>query len=149
MTLVTCDKPARMSTGNAHAQRRLNLRVTPTRGSALLDGSALQCRDRPLWMDTLRKPGRCTPARAVQTTISEERRMSSGMSAADRDLRTLLGADPPASVLALDDATRADLAAVIAQARKRQAMGLKDAYAATLKHVPFPVRGIVKKVLGV
>lgn len=75
--------------------------------------------------------------------------MSSGMSAADRDLRTLLGADPPASVLALDDATRADLAAVIAQARKRQAMGLKDAYAATLKHVPFPVRGIVKKVLGV
>lgn len=75
--------------------------------------------------------------------------MNSGMSAADRDLRTLLGADPPASVLALDDATRADLAAVIAQARNRQAMGLKDAYAATLKHVPFPVRGIVKKVLGV
>jgi hypothetical protein len=71
------------------------------------------------------------------------------MSEADRDLRTLLGADPPASVQALDEATRADLASVIAQARKRQVMDLKAAYTATLKHVPFPVRGIVKKVLGV
>jgi hypothetical protein len=71
------------------------------------------------------------------------------MSEADRDLRTLLGADPPASVQALDEPTRADLASVIVQARKRQAMDLRAAYAATLKHVPFPVRGIVKKVLGV
>jgi hypothetical protein len=71
------------------------------------------------------------------------------MSEADRDLRTLLGADPPASVQALDEATRADLASVIAQARKRQVMDLKAAYTATLKHVPFPVRGIVKRVLGV
>jgi hypothetical protein len=71
------------------------------------------------------------------------------MSEAEPDLRALLGADPPASVQALDAATRAELASVIAQARRRQAMDLKAAYTATLKHVPFPVRGIVRKVLGV
>jgi hypothetical protein len=70
------------------------------------------------------------------------------MSDTDQHLRTLLGGDPPASVLALDDAVRADLAAVISDARKRQARDLKTAYEATLAHVPFPVRGIVKKVLG-
>jgi hypothetical protein len=70
------------------------------------------------------------------------------MSDADRHLRTLLGADPPASVLALDDAARADLAALIADARERQARDLTAAYDATLKHVPLPVRRIVKKVLG-
>ncbi|MDP9091671.1 MAG: hypothetical protein M3N95_01695 [Actinomycetota bacterium] len=70
------------------------------------------------------------------------------MSDADRDLRTLLGADPPASVQALDDATRADLASVIVEARRRQTRDLKAAYDATLKHVPFPLRSIVKRVLG-
>ena len=66
----------------------------------------------------------------------------------DQRLRELLGADPPGTVLALDAATRADLAEVIADARRQQARSLAEAFEATLKHVPFPVRGIVKKVLG-
>jgi hypothetical protein len=59
----------------------------------------------------------------------------------------LLGADPPESVQTLDDDTRRELADLIADSRKRQAESLEEAFTATLKHVPFPVRGIVKKVL--
>lgn len=66
----------------------------------------------------------------------------------DQTLRTLLGADPPLSVLALDDAVRADLADVIVAARREQSRGLSEAFDATLRHVPFPVRAIVKRVLG-
>lgn len=65
----------------------------------------------------------------------------------DDDLRTLLGADPPASVRALAPAARADLADLLREAKRRQARTLEEAFVATLKHVPFPVRGIVKKVL--
>ena len=65
----------------------------------------------------------------------------------DEQLRTLLCAEPPASVLALPAARRAELSEVLAAARRRQADDLKAAFAASLKHVPFPVRGIVKKVL--
>jgi hypothetical protein len=65
----------------------------------------------------------------------------------DQQLRELLGTDPPASVAALDPAARADLAAVIAAARERQSDSLEKAFVATLRHVPFPVRGIVRKVL--
>jgi hypothetical protein len=60
------------------------------------------------------------------------------------ELRTLLGADPPASVRAAD---QVELAALLREARQRQARTLEEAFVATLKHVPFPVRGIVKKVL--
>jgi hypothetical protein len=66
----------------------------------------------------------------------------------DQALRTLLGAEPPASVLALDGAARAELADIIVAARRQQARSLADAFDATLKHVPFPVRAIVKRVLG-
>jgi hypothetical protein len=66
----------------------------------------------------------------------------------DERLRALLGADPPQSVLALDDGARDDLAAVISEALRRQARDLQAAYDASMRHVPFPVRGIVKKVLG-
>jgi hypothetical protein len=69
------------------------------------------------------------------------------MNDADDQLRELLRAEPPASVLALDEPRRAELAEVLADARRRQAKSLEEAFAATLKHVPFPVRGIVKKVL--
>jgi hypothetical protein len=37
---------------------------------------------------------------------------------------------------------------VIADARRHQARSLAEAFEATLKHVPFPVRGVVKRVLG-
>jgi hypothetical protein len=65
----------------------------------------------------------------------------------DEDLRSLLGAEPPPRVRGLPDAERAQLAQVLRAARRRQAQTLEEAFAATLKHVPFPVRGIVKKVL--
>jgi hypothetical protein len=66
---------------------------------------------------------------------------------ADERLRALLRAEPPASVLALDDGARTALADLIADSRRRQGKSLEEAFAATLKHVPFPIRGIVKKVL--
>lgn len=69
------------------------------------------------------------------------------MSESDERLRELLRADPPPAVLALPEADRAELAELIADARRRQAKTLEEAFTATLKHVPFPVRGIVKKVL--
>ena len=66
----------------------------------------------------------------------------------DPQLRALLDADPPASVLDLDAATRTDLVEIITAARRRQARDLAAAYQATLKHVPLPLRGIVKKIVG-
>ncbi|GAB2484718.1 hypothetical protein [Jatrophihabitans fulvus] len=62
-------------------------------------------------------------------------------------LRTFLGAEPPAGVLDLGDAQQAALADLLEDARVRQARSLEEAFTASLKHVPFPVRGIVKKVL--
>lgn len=62
-------------------------------------------------------------------------------------LRERLGAAPPPSVAALSEEARADLAAVLVEARRAQATALAAAFYATLKHVPFPVRGVVKKVL--
>ena len=67
--------------------------------------------------------------------------------AADDRLRSLLSVEPPASVLALPEQRRAELAELLAAARRRQAEDLQAAFAASLKHVPFPVRGIVKRVL--
>jgi hypothetical protein len=69
------------------------------------------------------------------------------MSQAHPALRALLDADPPASVAALPSAVQEDLAAVIADARHRQARGLAEAFEATLRHVPFALRGIVKRVV--
>jgi hypothetical protein len=67
--------------------------------------------------------------------------------AVDERLRDLLAGEPPASVLALPERDRAALADVLAASRRRQAEDLQVALAASLKHVPFPVRGIVRKVL--
>jgi hypothetical protein len=67
----------------------------------------------------------------------------------DRDarLREFLGTDPPASVRSLDDWVRAQLTDIVLAARDRQAAGLREAFDATLRHVPRPARAIVKKVL--
>ncbi len=62
-------------------------------------------------------------------------------------LAELLGATPPDGVTALSAADQARLADLIAAARKKQAADLEAAFAATLKHVPFPVRGLAKKML--
>jgi len=69
------------------------------------------------------------------------------MTQSEDPLTRMLGAGPPAAVAALDEAVRAELATVIAEARRKQGADLQEAFAAALKHVPFPVRGIVKKVL--
>jgi hypothetical protein len=69
------------------------------------------------------------------------------MSDAEQRLRGLLGGPLPASVAALDEAALTELADIVADARRRQAASLREAFDATLKHVPFPARGIVKKVL--
>jgi hypothetical protein len=65
----------------------------------------------------------------------------------DERLRDLLGADPPPSVTGLDASAKTALADLLEDSRKRQARSLDDAFSAALKQVPFPVRGIVKKVL--
>lgn len=62
-------------------------------------------------------------------------------------LEQLLGAAPPAGVAALPDADRARLVTVIRAARHKQAADLEASFHATLKHIPFPLRGVVKKVL--
>lgn len=59
----------------------------------------------------------------------------------------LLGAEPPAGVAALPLADRRALAEVISAARRTQAADLAASFEATLKHVPFPLRPVVKKVL--
>ena len=66
----------------------------------------------------------------------------------DEQLRSLLRADPPPSILALPERSRADLARVIADARRRQAADVGASYDAALRHVPAPVRRLVKKVLS-
>ena len=66
---------------------------------------------------------------------------------ADPELTKRLGAAPPASVMALSAADQQRLAEIIANARRKQATDLAESFEATLKHVPFPVRGLVKKTL--
>jgi hypothetical protein len=62
-------------------------------------------------------------------------------------LEQLLGAEPPAGVAALPAADRERLVAVIRTARRRQAADLEASFHATLKHIPFPLRAVVKKAL--
>ena len=50
-------------------------------------------------------------------------------------------------VAALPDADRRALAEVITSARQKQSDDLAASFDATLKHIPFPLRGVVKKVL--
>jgi hypothetical protein len=63
-------------------------------------------------------------------------------------LEQLLGVEPPAGVVAhLSEDEQAELVAVIRAARRNQAEDLQASFHATLKHIPFPLRGVVKKVL--
>lgn len=63
------------------------------------------------------------------------------------ELSDLLGATPPDGVTALPDGDQARLARLVNAARQKQGRDLEAAFAATLKHVPFPVRGLAKKML--
>ena len=69
------------------------------------------------------------------------------MSDSDERLRSLLGAELLPSVADLDPSARAALADLLEDSRQRQGRSLQAALTAALKHVPFPVRGIAKKVL--
>ncbi len=62
-------------------------------------------------------------------------------------LHELLGAAPPPGVGALSEDDRAQLLAVIQHARRKQAEDLEASFHATLRHIPFPLRGVVKKAL--
>ena len=63
------------------------------------------------------------------------------------ELAKLLGATPPDGVTALPAQHQERLAQLISAARAKQAADLEAAFAATLKHVPFPVRGLARKML--
>jgi hypothetical protein len=63
------------------------------------------------------------------------------------DLTELLGTPLPTGIEALPDPARAELVDVIRAARRKQAADLEAAFHATLKHIPFPLRGVVKKAL--
>ena len=65
----------------------------------------------------------------------------------DHRLERALRGTPPSGVSALPEHHRSALADLLADARRRQAASLEEAFTATLKFVPFPVRKIVKKVL--
>ncbi|HZY75352.1 MAG TPA: hypothetical protein VFE40_03470 [Jatrophihabitantaceae bacterium] len=62
-------------------------------------------------------------------------------------LRALLAEDPPASVSALPPDVQQQLADAIADARRRQSADLQRSFEATLRHVPFALRGLVKRVV--
>ena len=69
------------------------------------------------------------------------------MTDSDRRLREFLGGEPPDGISSLPDPARDALIEIVLGARKRQAQSLQAALAAALKHIPLPLRGIVKKVL--
>ncbi|MCW2497650.1 hypothetical protein [Jatrophihabitans sp.] len=69
------------------------------------------------------------------------------MTSPDPTLAQLLGGAPPASIAALPPADQARLAEIVAAARRKQASDLAASFEASLKHVPFPIRGLVKKTL--
>ena len=66
----------------------------------------------------------------------------------DARLRALLGTDPPAGIAALAAPERAQLAEFIEAARGRQRHGLQSSFAVAMRHVPFPLRPVVRRVLG-
>ena len=65
----------------------------------------------------------------------------------DARLTALLGTAPPAGVAALDPDARTALADLLGDARLRQAAALEAAFTETVRHVPFPVRGLARRVL--
>jgi hypothetical protein len=69
------------------------------------------------------------------------------MTSPDPTLVQLLGGTPPAAIVALPLADQARLAEILSGARRKQARDLAASFEASLKHVPFPIRGLVKKTL--
>lgn len=64
-----------------------------------------------------------------------------------RQLRATLGGPLPETLEELSDAELADLAAAVADGQRSQARALDTAIDHTLRYLPWPLSGIVKKVL--
>jgi hypothetical protein len=64
------------------------------------------------------------------------------------ELESELRAPVPSGVQQLDDASRADLAAAIRDARHRQAAALQEAGDQALRHIPRVLRIPLRKALG-
>jgi hypothetical protein len=64
-----------------------------------------------------------------------------------RAVRDQLGGPLPEALDALSDAELADLATALADAQRRQARALDAAIDHTLRYLPWPLSGIVKRVL--
>lgn len=64
-----------------------------------------------------------------------------------QDLRELLGAPPPPGIAALPEQAQRDLATVISATLQNQSEHLHAAFGATLRHVPLPLRAVVKRLL--
>lgn len=64
------------------------------------------------------------------------------------ELARVLGTRPPAGLRALSAADRAHLAAAIESARERQLAAVAEAAEQIVHHVPRPLRGTVRRLLG-
>lgn len=63
-------------------------------------------------------------------------------------LTEVLGASPPASIGALPEQQQRVLADVVRRARRNQAAALSKAGDDSLQYVPAPLRGAVRKAVG-
>lgn len=88
------------------------------------------------------RPGTCYDACDTVRSGETEERMTE-----PAHLVELLGGEPPPGVAALPAADRAVLAEVIGAAQREQDEALAAAFYATLRHLPFPLRVVVRKVL--
>jgi hypothetical protein len=64
-----------------------------------------------------------------------------------RPVRDQIGGPLPEGLEALSDAELADLASALADGHREQAQALDGAIDHTLRYLPWPLSGIVKKVL--
>ena len=65
-----------------------------------------------------------------------------------KDLTAELGAEAPAALAELSNEELAQLAACIRQAKRAQKEQIRRAFDSALSHVPFLLRGPLKKMLG-
>jgi hypothetical protein len=64
------------------------------------------------------------------------------------DLRSAVGAEPPADLAALDDASRAALATAVEQAARARSAQIERAIDDSLRYMPALLRAAVKRALG-
>jgi hypothetical protein len=74
--------------------------------------------------------------------------MMPSMASGTSELAEQLGGPLPPAIAALDDADQRELAAAVRGARRRQARALSAAAEQSLSHIPFPLRGAVRRAAG-